>query len=706
MILFLRSSLAPSRTLGLLVRFKFLALSAVVLWTSLGTAATNERHLSPRYREWLEKDAVYIISRDEKDAFVKLPDDSARDKFIERFWEVRNPTPGAPSNPYKDEHYRRIEYASQYFGRETGTPGWKTDMGRVYIQLGEPQQKAVYLGYNKLRPMQIWFYENANQALPPFFYVVFYRADLTADFKIYSPYVDGPEKLVTTDPGSRVESLKVIQQQAGNEVARTTLSLLPDEPVDMNTARSSLLSDVMLATLRNLPNNEFTKREIDRRRELLESVTHSVVLSGEFVDASVVPLRDADGNLHLHYVLRQQRPEDFGIGQAKDGRFYYSIEVSTHVSTADGKPVFSRKVQHSEYLGEAQFERIKHESLAYEGVLPITPGKYKIEFVLSNALAHTAFRVQREIEVPDPLAGHIQLSPIMGFGDSEMVGPQASASAPFTVAGVKFNPLIGRQLDLAPGRDLKVFYQMWAPPANPATYAGKNLLIEYSYGRPGLQGDSKTIYDKVERIQFDSTGSLVNGKKIPLADAPPGNYRLVVTVSDPESQQKSYASVTFRVLSDPPAADTWYASQDSSTLPAGEEEYDRALCYLAVGDDDNAATWLRKSFERDRSNHKTSGALVDLYFRQKSFARVAELYPRISIDAETTEPTILEIAESLEKGQDLKKAAQVLEVAVQVKGPSAALYLKLASYYRRLGDSRKADELERKSQALGASPSS
>ena len=210
----------------------------------------------------------------------------------------------------------------------------------------------------------------------------------------------------------------------------------------------------------------------------------------------------------------------------------------------------------------------------------------------------------------------------------------------------------------------------------------------------------------MERIQFDSTGSLVNGKKIPLADAPPGNYRLVVTVSDPESQQKSYASVTFRVLSDPPAADTWYASQDSSTLPAGEEEYDRALCYLAVGDDDNAATWLRKSFERDRSNHKTSGALVDLYFRQKSFARVAELYPRISIDAETTEPTILEIAESLEKGQDLKKAAQVLEVAVQVKGPSAALYLKLASYYRRLGDSRKADELERKSQALGASPSS
>src|SRR2546427_2617215 len=158
MILFLRSSLAPSRTLGLLVRFKFLALSAVVLWTSLGTAATNERHLSPRYREWLEKDAVYIISRDEKDAFVKLPDDSARDKFIERFWEVRNPTPGAPSNPYKDEHYRRIEYANQYFSEGASNNGWRTDRGRVYITLGPPAQKDKRLGYQKIRPMEIWFY--------------------------------------------------------------------------------------------------------------------------------------------------------------------------------------------------------------------------------------------------------------------------------------------------------------------------------------------------------------------------------------------------------------------------------------------------------------------------------------------------------------------------------------------------------------------
>jgi GWxTD domain-containing protein len=690
---------------GLLAR-TFLALTFLVLCTSLGIAASNESRLSPRHRAWLDKDVVYIISRDEKDAFLGLPDDSARDTFIERFWEVRNPTPGAPSNPYKDEHYRRIEYANQYFGHETGTPGWKTDMGRVYIQLGEPQQKALYLGYNKLRPMQIWFYQNSNQALPPFFYVVFYRADLSADFKIYSPYVDGPEKLVTTEPGNRAESLKVIQQQAGNEVARTALSLLPDEPVDMNIARPSLLSDVMLATLRNLPNNEFTKREIDRRRELLESVTHSVILGGEFLDASVVPLRDSEGNLRLDYVLRQQRPEDFGVGQAKDGRFYYSIEITAQVLTADGKPVFSQKQQHSEYLNEAQFARIKHESLAYEGTLPISPGRYKLDFVLSNILTRTNFRVQKEIEVPDPGAQKIELSPIVAFGDSEMAGSRASASSPFSVAGVKFYPLVGKQLDLASGRDLKFFYQIWAPVVDPASHSDKNLLVEYGYGRPGVPGDSKVIRENVGRAQFDSVGSLVNGKKIPLADAPAGNYRLVVTVTDPETQQRSFASMTFRIVSDPAATDTWYTSQDDSELSRDLEEYDRALCYLASGNTNNAVAWLRRSFERNHSNQRVWGTLVDLYFQKQSFAEIAALYPQVSISTETEDRTLLEIADSLDKGGNLERAAQLLEGALRVKPPSAQLYLKLASYYRRMGDPNRAQELERRTESLRTSPSS
>jgi len=428
-------------------------------------------------------------------------------------------------------------------------------------------------------------------------------------------------------------------------------------------------------------------------------------MGGEFLDASVVPLRDADGNMSLHYVLRQQRPEDFALGQAKDGRYYYSIEVTAQVLTPDDKLVFKQERKHSEYVDAVQFEKIKHESLAYEGTLPITPGKYKLEFVLSNTLNQTAFRVQKQVEVPPPSDRGIKLSLLVAFDESEMLAPHMSATAPFTLAGVKFTPLVGSQLDLGPGRDLKVFYQIWAPPADPAAYAGKNLLVEYGYGRPGLRGDSKVIHDKVARSQFNRVGSLVSGKKIPLADAPAGNYMLVVTITDPETQQKSYASLNFRILANAPPSDTWYVADSDTERGKGAEEYHRALCYMASGDRDSAALWLRKALEKNRSNEQALGTLVDLYFRKQSYAEVAALYPQVSINSDTNERIILEIAESLDKGEDVKKAAQMLETAVQIKA-SATLYLKLASYYRRMGYADKAVELERKSQSLPSAPPS
>ena len=169
----------------------------LLLAVSSAAAKDATKSLAPHYREWLTKDVAYIISNQEKEAFLALPNDETRDQFIERFWEVRNPTPGSPDNAYKIEHYRRLEYANQYFGHMTHTEGWRTDMGRVYITLGEPQQRNKLLGLQKITPMEIWFYQNTNRALPPYFYVIFYQRDPMDEFRLYSPYNDGPEKLIT-----------------------------------------------------------------------------------------------------------------------------------------------------------------------------------------------------------------------------------------------------------------------------------------------------------------------------------------------------------------------------------------------------------------------------------------------------------------------------------------------------------------------------
>src|SRR5262245_56994733 len=88
------------------------------------------------FRKWLNEDAVYIITKDELAAAKRLTTPEEKDAFIRAFWERRDPTPGTVENEYRDEHYRRIARANEKF--TTATDGWRTDRGKMYIRLGEP----------------------------------------------------------------------------------------------------------------------------------------------------------------------------------------------------------------------------------------------------------------------------------------------------------------------------------------------------------------------------------------------------------------------------------------------------------------------------------------------------------------------------------------------------------------------------------------
>jgi len=88
------------------------------------------------YKTWLTQDVAYIITDEEARAFRSLSNDEERDAFIEQFWLRRNPNPDSPDNTFREEHYRRIQYANDHFA--AGKPGWKTDRGHIYISFGAP----------------------------------------------------------------------------------------------------------------------------------------------------------------------------------------------------------------------------------------------------------------------------------------------------------------------------------------------------------------------------------------------------------------------------------------------------------------------------------------------------------------------------------------------------------------------------------------
>ena len=95
------------------------------------------------YYEFYEK-ARLLMTEEEDESYRHLPDAAAKESFIDRFWEIRDPDPLTEENEFRDEFQERIEFANKNFGFPAGNPdpktsrGWNTDRGRIYLVLGPP----------------------------------------------------------------------------------------------------------------------------------------------------------------------------------------------------------------------------------------------------------------------------------------------------------------------------------------------------------------------------------------------------------------------------------------------------------------------------------------------------------------------------------------------------------------------------------------
>lgn len=109
------------------------------------------------YNEWVDGPVSYIIHPGERSAFEKLTTDEERDQFIGQFWERRNPNPGSKTNAFKEEFYRRVNFADAHF--VAGYPGWKSDRGHLYILYGPPDEIQFHPDATP-HPFSVWKYQH------------------------------------------------------------------------------------------------------------------------------------------------------------------------------------------------------------------------------------------------------------------------------------------------------------------------------------------------------------------------------------------------------------------------------------------------------------------------------------------------------------------------------------------------------------------
>lgn len=107
-----------------------------------------------------KQDVIYIATPNELSIFEQL-NNVGKKNYIDEFWKRKDPTPGTPENEFKTEHYRRIAYANANFSRTSSADdGWNTDMGRVYIRYGEPNEIERHASTRGEKPWEKWNYND------------------------------------------------------------------------------------------------------------------------------------------------------------------------------------------------------------------------------------------------------------------------------------------------------------------------------------------------------------------------------------------------------------------------------------------------------------------------------------------------------------------------------------------------------------------
>jgi len=155
----------------------------------------KNKNWKKNYRDWLERDVAYIITKDERDAFLKLTADEAREQFIETSGKSAILLLARPPTPTKMRFTSRIAFADARFG--IGSRGRLAHRSwRTYITLGPLNKSKSCVTPQSLSHRNLVL-RRRQFALPPFFYVMFYQRDGGGDYRFYSPYTDGPDKLVT-----------------------------------------------------------------------------------------------------------------------------------------------------------------------------------------------------------------------------------------------------------------------------------------------------------------------------------------------------------------------------------------------------------------------------------------------------------------------------------------------------------------------------
>lgn len=493
----------------------------------------SPKDLPPVYQKWLQEEVVYIITAKERDVFLQLESDREREIFIDAFWKARNPNPTSPENAFKKEHYRRIQYSNQWFGKDSPGPGWRTDMGKIYIILGEPKQIEKFENLPEVFPMIVWFYDGmAEFGLPNAFSVVYFKREGAGEYILYSPIRYGPQYLLIHYKGDQANYVDAYNQLFDIEPSLADLSLSLVQGETRYSLTPSLSSEILLN--QKIPAAPYEKVKDAYAEKLLKyKGVIEVDYTANWIDneSLIKVFQDPKGNAFVHFSV-ELAPERLTLEEIQ-GRYRTTFEINGSVTDPQGKMIyqFNRNVP-IEMLDD-QFAKIKSKLFSYQDMFPLIPGRYKFNLLLKNIVSKQFTSVEADLFIPEPTQLSMNAPVLANKINRE--SKYKGMNKPFLLGNVQLVP--SPRNDFQRDETLYLFFQLHGLPAN----VRDGGVLEY------------TILKEAEKIQSLTKGlkeypSQTNFfEEFSLANYSPANYKIKVALLSPARQEIMAAELLFYI---------------------------------------------------------------------------------------------------------------------------------------------------------------
>src|SRR6266566_1394904 len=506
------------------------------------------KELDSAYRQWLTEDVTYIISPEERNAFLQLDTNEEREQFIEQFWLRRSSNPDLPDNDFKEEHYRRIAYANEHYA--SGIPGWKTDRGRMYIMWGPADEVESHpTGGTYDRPMEEGGGSTSTYPWETWRWRYLEGIGENIILEFVDPSGSG-EYHLTMDPSEKDALLHVpgaglsLMESMGmaSKADRFTRSDGTNLPKTMGGEPASM--------------NEFN------RLELYAKVNKPPEVKFKDLEA-VVTSRIVRDQVHFHWrtdylkvtndtvivPVTVQVPNSQLSFQAKDGIHSAVLNIFGRVTTLTGRVVQTFEDSVSRDFPDTLFQQSLKLQSIYQKAVPLRPGLYRLDLVIKDVQSGNIGVVNARLAVPRYEDEKLQTSSlILADGNKlEHVPSKQIGTGQFVLGSTKVVPRL--EGDFTTADKLGIYMQVYNLKVDEKTHKA-SATVQYLVKK----GDQDVMQFKETSEEMKQTGDQMTIERLlPLATLVPGKYTLHINATDQVANHTISRTADFTVKAAPEA---------------------------------------------------------------------------------------------------------------------------------------------------------